>query len=43
MKTISTYFGLLRGNAVSCETSLDIIDVSEVLTSLLNGDDIYIQ
>lgn len=38
-----SYLGLLSGNAVNCETSLHVIDQTEMLSSFLNADHIYRQ
>ena len=35
-----THLGLLSGNSVNGKTSLDVIDQTEELTGLFNGDDI---
>jgi hypothetical protein len=37
---INAYLGLFRGDAVNGETTLDIINQTEVFTSLFNGDHI---
>lgn len=37
------YLGFLSGNSVDGESSLDIIDQSEELSGLVDGDDIYLK
>ena len=34
-------FRLFSGNAVNCETTLGVVDKSEVLTCLLDRDDVH--
>jgi hypothetical protein len=33
--------GFLGGNSVDCETTLGVVDKSEVLSSFVNGNDIH--